>query len=267
MNEIYIDIENTSVIQNQIDKIKLDDDVEINVIRDDLLIGGTKQRGLVGYMNSCPYSEFVYSYEGFAQISLAQSAKLTGKSCTLFVPKLRRDSIFTRVAESMGAKIVRIRGGYQRYIQTITEKYVNEHENSVLLPFGCNNRFYKDELYQNIKKSILNELTPLRIWIACGSGTTLTVLSEIFPDTHFCLVEIGKHVDIPQSLRSRVSVFKAVEGFHEKCTTPPPYPSLSTYDGKVWQFVIQFGRNGDYIWNQAPPVGLINEPVDAIVNE
>jgi hypothetical protein len=31
----------------------------------------------------------------------------------------------------------------------------------------------------------------------------------------------------------------------------PPYPSVSTYDSKVWKLVQQHGRSGDMIWNVA----------------
>jgi len=31
----------------------------------------------------------------------------------------------------------------------------------------------------------------------------------------------------------------------------PPYPSVDTYDAKLWQFVLKYGKSGDYIWNVA----------------
>ncbi len=41
----------------------------------------------------------------------------------------------------------------------------------------------------------------------------------------------------------------APEKFWERALVLPPYPSVSTYDAKVWQFVLEHGNDGDYVWN------------------
>jgi hypothetical protein len=44
-------------------------------------------------------------------------------------------------------------------------------------------------------------------------------------------------------------LFIAPEPFYEKSRRLPPYPSVSNYDAKLWQFVMEKGQEGDYIWN------------------
>ena len=43
----------------------------------------------------------------------------------------------------------------------------------------------------------------------------------------------------------------APEQFQDAALLPPPYPSVPNYDAKLWQFVLQAGQAGDYVWNVA----------------
>jgi hypothetical protein len=51
--------------------------------------------------------------------------------------------------------------------------------------------------------------------------------------------------------------YVAPEKFWERALTQPPFPTVATYDAKLWQFVEQHGQEGDYVWNVAadrPPL-------------
>lgn len=51
--------------------------------------------------------------------------------------------------------------------------------------------------------------------------------------------------------------YVAPEKFWERALTQPPYPTVATYDAKLWQFVEQHGQDGDHVWNVAadrPPL-------------
>ena len=37
--------------------------------------------------------------------------------------------------------------------------------------------------------------------------------------------------------------------FNEKANIKPPYDSIIKYDAKLWEFVLKYGKDGDYIWN------------------
>ncbi|MGL6008544.1 MAG: hypothetical protein ACRC1D_03730 [Culicoidibacterales bacterium] len=109
-----------------------------NVVRDDYLVGGTKQRGLVPLLENSINEEFVYAgpNSGFAQVALAYAAKKTGKRCTLFVAKMRKDHTCTIKARAMGAKVISVYGGILKKVQYEAEKYVRSHANTELIPFG-----------------------------------------------------------------------------------------------------------------------------------
>ena len=89
---------------------------KIQVARDDLLPGGTKQRACIPLLKSPllqEYNEFIYAspFCGFAQIALAQACFELNLKCQIFcetapgLPFTARHE-FTRIAESFGAKVV-----------------------------------------------------------------------------------------------------------------------------------------------------------------
>jgi hypothetical protein len=81
-----------------------------NVIRDDFLIGGTKQRILSDIMNNSKYTEFVYAgpIYGFAQIAIAYTAKLYNKKATIIIEKKIPTWPLSRKAKEYGARIIEV---------------------------------------------------------------------------------------------------------------------------------------------------------------
>ncbi|RYZ79617.1 MAG: hypothetical protein EOP06_26860, partial [Proteobacteria bacterium] len=62
------------------------------VVRDDLLIGGTKQRAIIPFITELRqqgYDNFFYAspFCGFAQIALATAVQLLGVECTIYCEK------------------------------------------------------------------------------------------------------------------------------------------------------------------------------------
>jgi len=92
---------------------------------------------------------------------------------------------------------------------------------------------------------------PKRVWLVAGSGTLLNILYKVFPTSHFGVIQVGKKIWPDQLELARTVLYVAEEKFFELSKYPPPYPSVATYDAKVWQFVLQFAENGDLVWNVA----------------
>lgn len=92
---------------------------------------------------------------------------------------------------------------------------------------------------------------PKRVWVVAGSGTLLSILYRVFPTSQFGVVQVGKKIWPDQLELDRTQLYVAEEKFFEVSKQPPPYPSVATYDAKVWQFVLQHGENGDLVWNVA----------------
>eukprot|EP01117_Protostelium_nocturnum_P010623 TRINITY_DN3823_c0_g1_i1.p1 TRINITY_DN3823_c0_g1~~TRINITY_DN3823_c0_g1_i1.p1 ORF type:complete len:358 (-),score=121.47 TRINITY_DN3823_c0_g1_i1:806-1879(-) len=248
---------------------------KLKVIRDDLLIGGTKQRALIAYLSSrSSIDEFVYAGPvfGYAQIALGYASKLTGKKGTLFLESKDPLHPLTQKAKSFGAKVIQVGSRatlkqVQEESQNYVEREKREGRHIELLPFGLHDEEFINLLVKSIREAVekgspellREETTPKRMWLVVGSGTIMEALHRIWPQTHLLLVQVGKRVWPDQVEHIKHTLYVAPEKFWEISKRLPPYPSVSTYDAKLWQFVEDHGESGDFIWN----VGKDVDPVES----
>lgn len=235
--------------------------IKINVVRDDLLKAGTKQRGMIPYFQQNKAQEFVYvtPTTGSAQATLAYSAKLTGKSVTLFMAKMRPRHPLTKKALSFGTvKLIEVAGGNFKKMRDMAEKYVNDVQKECgddyieLLTLGFHNEVYMDIIVSQLKKAIPAELKknpPKRFWVPSGSTLILNALYKVFPDTHFLAVQTGKTIWPDMYNQSNTDLYVSKEFFYDDAKEQPPFPTTKAYDAKAWTFVKKYGKNGDYLWN------------------
>ena len=96
----------------------------IQVVRDDLIEGGTKRRAFYTYIKSKDYDEFVYASprQGYAQLSLAYACKDLGRKSTVTVPQGKRYWL-TDAAEELGCNIIEVPMGFLTNIQAKAKKY------------------------------------------------------------------------------------------------------------------------------------------------
>ena len=221
----------------------------IKVVRDDFLIGGSKQRGLVELIANNPgYSEYIYAGPvfGYAQIALAISAKYNKVNATVIVEKRKKLHPLTRRAQSLGAKIVEVKGGYLKRLQEFASNYAKK-KGRLLLPFGLHSKEFHDIMVKNIRESWPDE-DPKRIWLVAGSAVILNILYDVFPKTEFIAIQVGRKV-WPDQINDRTKLVVSDERFTERAKILPPYPSVSNYDAKAWKYVKHGGKKGDYVWN------------------
>ncbi|PRP78998.1 hypothetical protein PROFUN_11463 [Planoprotostelium fungivorum] len=231
-----------------------------HVIRDDELEAGTKQRALISWLKKEEGEEFVYAGPvfGYAQIALALAAKLNGKKGTLFLEERRPRHPLTQKAESLGANIIELRPRAPlKEVQKAATDYVEQRKDkgTVLLPFGLHSPEFIGLLADRLRDAIglshpkLLKMPPARLWLVVGSATILAALHRVWPDTHFLCVQVGMKIWDDLVEGKKHTIYVAPEKFTETSLRLPPYPSVRTYDAKLWQFVEDHGQDGDYIWN------------------
>jgi len=269
-----------------------EDKRQVIVFRDDVLIGGTKQRGLYEYMvqyilkynntntntntnkdknrnknknkihDNKSTLEFIYASprQGYAQIALSYVAKICNVRATIILGATSNNKLSEQSvkAKQYGANIIQLK--YPNRLEDL-QKYAKEYEsrtiNSILLPFGLDDSKFEELLTINIEKALKDIVKPeavKRMWLVGGSGTILKCLSKIFRDCEFQVVQVGKKLWPDQLGKEGKNIFMAnlyvaPEDFAQNASKPPPYPSVTNYDAKLWQFVLKYGRDGDYIWN------------------
>ena len=227
--------------------------INFNVIRDDYLIGGTKQRGLVPLLETIQKDIFIYAgpVYGYAQIALAYSAFLTHKRAVIIVEK--RNNLFplTKYAKSFGAFVKEVpQPAYLEKIILYSKKFYEQDTNKrFLINFGTNDDTFINFMKSNIKDAWGYMEHPNVIWMVAGSSVLLNILYDVFPNTYFNIVQVGKTIWEDQMDTKRTKLYISKEKFTNVEKKQPPYPTVSTYDAKLWDFFEKYGKNGDYIWN------------------
>jgi hypothetical protein len=223
------------------------------LLSDHNLIGGTKFRLLMEIIPTISEKELVYAgpETGLAQVALAYACKFYGKKATIFVqapfyfyPPL------SLMAEHLGATIFYSKQGRTlKDTQDEAAFYQSHCKGSILIPFGLKSPEYSTAFEIALKHALSNIQTePKRLWLVAGSGFILQVLKNIYPNCHFMVVQVGKKI-WPDQLGPNDKLFISPFKFVESATKIPPWPTINWYDAKVWEFVIEHGQEGDYIWN------------------
>lgn len=212
----------------------------VDVVRDDRVPGGTKQRALVRLL--AHDTEYVYASPayGYAQMALAYAASAIGAAATIFTAK--RDTIHPRTAQAKaaGAKIVLIPYGYLSNVQAKARAYAAA-TGATLLPFGLNTPAFIAALAA-VAADVPS--TPAEVWTVAGSGVLTRALQQAWPSATFHAIQIGKPPDV-----GRARLYIAPERYEDVAQQPPPFPSCSNYDAKAWRFIQQHASDGALFWN------------------
>ncbi len=244
----------------------------LQVLRDDLLLGGSKQRACMPYLQELAKSgckTFVYAspFAGFAQVALAVSAHLLGLECILFCEQDQSNGSsghlhpFSKLARSYGAKVFLTDS--LASATTEAQGFVEEDYRSQQIPLGFNDPIFH-KYFERAVREIWHEIETSqgknsiqRVWVSVGSGTLSSCLRVALPAA-VTLVLVDVRVLSPQDPRilqiqklPNSLYMKTLEKFAEPCQLPPAIPSNVHYDAKVWRFLQTLARPGDLWWNVA----------------
>lgn len=214
------------------------------VVRDDLLPGGTKMRGLPALCAAYPAHEYVYASPvyGYAQIALALTGQRLGKRVTIFCAARKTRHLRTQAAMKAGAHIVEVPHGYLSVVQARARAYASITR-AQLLPFGLDVPIMVEAL-AGVARAL--PVVPTEIWCVAGSGTLCRALQYAWPHAVTHAVRIGA---VPAVEKARL--WQAPESFEHDARCRPPYPSCSNYDAKLWQFAVKHASPGALLWNVA----------------
>lgn len=216
---------------------------DLQVVRDDLLPGGTKMRFMLPVLARDPAEEFVYASPayGYAQVALAATCAMLGKRATVFTAKRKVPHRLTQLAHAHGAKVVLVPHGYLNVVQARARDYARA-VGAKLIPFGVDMPEALDAIAEVARAM---PVQPTQVWTVSGSGVLTRGLQRGWPGAEFCTVLIGKE----GSDTGRARRFKAPESFEQDAKHPPPFPSCRNYDAKAWQFIRQHAAPGALFWN------------------
>lgn len=214
----------------------------INVVRDDLLVGGTKEAALVSVLMHLDGEEFVYAGPryGYAQIALAVACRRINRRATLFMADSKELHPRSIIAAQHGAKIVRVPNGYLTTVQCRAREYCRK-TGATMLPFGLDCEAMKIAISE---RALSLNMNPAQVWSVAGSGLLQRGLQMAWPHAQFYAVRIGK-----ETRAGRATVMTAPEKYEQPAKELPPFPSCDNYDAKAWQFIVRHAGNMSLFWN------------------
>lgn len=235
------------------------DEKTFYIIREDMNIGGTKQRIALNYLNDRKEKHIFYRgpVNGYAQVAIAYACKILGKQCHLILNQQydKKKYIVTLIAMLFGAQIHEVpKEKDEKLDEQRTKRIIDQYQKdggAYRIPLGLKLEENID-LYTKSQLSTLIDTFPIvrNLWMVSSSGLIYKALYRLLPNTHFNVVLVG-HKNYDEFYKERTTIYEAPENFREPAKFPPPYPSESTYDAKLWQFVTKYGKDGDYILNIA----------------
>lgn len=220
------------------------------VQRDDLHTGGTKVRALKAVLQAGETYVYATPAVGHAQIALAVAGAEVGANVVLFVAQRGVPHANTAYAAHMGAEVHQVPHGYLNVVQRAARLYVEARQDSHchLVPFGLHCDWFETALLQVVQKTC-RVVTPSEVWCAAGSGVLTRTLQKAFPNIPHYAVRVGKAADVGGAI-----MLTAPEKYEQRTKRPPPFPSCSNYDAKVWQHFDYHAANGALYWNVAGDV-------------
>lgn len=228
----------------------------INVLRDDLLIGGTKSI-LMSSIIKPEIDEYVYAspvYGGF-QIALSAYCQSKNKKATIFCAKRNIKHKNTLKCMSYGATIVEVPYGYLSVVEKKAREYIqNSNKNIEKIIFGANTAENKILISERVKEVIkhLGE-EPDEIWCAIGSGTLISgILLAVSENVKVFGVQVGAEFKPPPKPTNQtnttnqynnLTTIKYPKPFDYESKFKTDFPSTANYDLKAFELCVKYQEN------------------------
>jgi len=224
----------------------------IMVVRDDL-ISGSKCRFADLLVQSIKEDTIVYVQPrvGLAGVSILNIAKRYGKKVVLFMPASKRISHHQAVCIERGCIPKFYRIAAMPVLNGIAKKWAEKNE-AFFVPLGL-----KHELVvagaARVAMNIADyyQKTPDVCFVATSTGVLVRGLQIGWPTTKFYSVTVARNMKTGELGRA-IPIIEAKE-FQQEEKDLPPFPTVKTYDAKVWKYVKEYkAQNPDqsvWMWN------------------
>lgn len=227
--------------------ITIETHLGVKVLRDDLLVGGTKSILMPSIIGEA--QEYVYAspvYGGF-QIALAEYCKTVGKKATIVCAKRKEMHPNTKQCLNAGANVIEVKCGYLSVVEKHARDYCQK-TGAKKLELGANTRENKI-LIGNRVRQVIQEIghEPKEIFCAIGSGTLVESILQATTTAKIYGVAVGKEY---ASQHERLTVLKHHLKFEKESKFVAGFKSMPNYDLKAFEYCIKYKQSDDVLfWN------------------
>ena len=130
-----------------------------------------------------------------------------------------------------------------------------ENNDAYFIPLGLKHKI----VTAGIVKTAMQIKAPSKCYIAISTGVLSRALQIAWPNTKFVSVAVSRNLKHGELGRSEVIsdslLFQKAEDF----SNLPPFPTVPTYDGKVWKHIPKNTNEDILFWNVGAEPELINK--------
>lgn len=218
----------------------------IRVVRDDL-ITGTKVRGgdVLASMTNASTLVYVQPRVGLAGVSLLDVAQKRNKKVMLFMPSSKRISKHQACCIERGCEYDFHRIAAMPNLNSIAKKYADKHDDAFFIPLGLKHELVTAGIVAAASK--IKE--PEEVWTVVSTGVLHRALQIAWPNAKFNAVAVARNMK--QGEIGHGNIISAPEAFQQdiKESEMPPFPTVTSYDGKAWRYIPKNSGRDILFWN------------------
>jgi hypothetical protein len=260
----------------------------INIVQENYLIAGTKGRVaqllLKNILKKNPDIKtltYCGSFNGFGALATAFCAYKEGLKCEVFLSKMATNSKEREIDKNglyNSRQIITLVGlnakihlcpdfRTARNLQySITTREVKPHEWELIDGYynidmglldkeGIMPELLSKQLKKASKNTVLDDVSKKAFWLVAGTSGIAQSLIKAFPNCNINILLVGGGKYLEQSLKWLKSQKNVVILSNElnkeelRTNRAKYYKSTSGYDDRIWPYVKEYAKDGDFIWN------------------
>lgn len=217
----------------------------VHVVRDDLTVG-TKTRAGDLLCSKIQNQTLVYCQPrvGLAGVSLCDVARRHDKQVVLFMPSSKEISLHQACCIERGAKPIFERIAAMPNLNLYAKKWA-EHNGAYFIPLGLKHELATAAIIH--AASSIPE--PEEVYVAISTGVLSRALQIAWPNAKFTCIAVARNLQAGELGRAEVISEPLAFPQAEKKENMPPFPTVATYDAKVWKYIPKDGNKRRLMWN------------------
>lgn len=216
------------------------------VVRDDLIIG-TKARAGDLLVSKTQADTLVYCQPrvGLAGVSLCDVAsRHSDKNIVLFMPSCKKISVHQACCIERGARAMFERIAAMPNLNLYAKRWADEN-NAYFIPLGLKHELATAAIVH--AASTIEE--PEEVYVAISTGVLSRALQIAWPNAKFTCVAVARNLKAGELGRAHVISEPLPFSASELPENMPPFPTVATYDAKVWKNIKKDGKKRRLMWN------------------
>ena len=228
----------------------------VQVVRDDLLVGGTKVRAATHLLSQVDEDTVVYVVprKGLAGVALLEAARAHNKKVVFFMPASRECSDIQAYCYGRATHTYFHRVAAMPNLNRIAKQWADDN-GAFFVPLGLAHELGTAALVRTAYNMEQAGYAPELMYVATSTGVLIRALQIGMPNTQFTAVAVARNLQSGELGNAGFIPEHRPFLSNEVAKHMPPYPSVPNYDAKVWKYAMP----GSMIWNVGTDEGLTGD--------